>query len=190
MVLTQPIHASPLLTRAWNKPDPRTARSAFAVISTVVIGTGTVYEMTRNHYWQSYVKKRVLFAFESPQQVQHLSIRIDARSPSEHLCNIKDIFELSVSWLANTLNVSRQSVYKWLSNRVQPEEEKTRILSNLSRAADSFRDAGVVRAGSLLKMKAFEGKSLIDLILSGAECSRQVRVLIAEAKAMEEAYRL
>jgi len=160
------------------------------VISTVVISTGTVYEVTRNRQWQEYVKQRVPFSFESHRSVQYLPTRIDTRLSSEHLSNIKEVFDVTVSWLAGILDVSRQSVYKWISNRAQPEEGKAKILSDLSRAADLFRDSGVVRAGSLLKMKAFDGKSLVDLILAGEVYSDNVSILVAESKAMEEAYRL
>lgn len=190
MVLTQAIHTSSFPTLTRPQSSLKTARSAFAVISTVVIGTGTVYQVERNAQWQYYVKQRVPFSFESPRQVQYLPSGIDTRSSSEHLSNIKEVFDLTVSWLASLLDVSRQSVYKWSSNRAQPEEGKAKVLNDLSRAADSFRDAGVVRAGSLLKMKAFDGKSLADLILSGEDCSDHICTLIAESKAMEKAYRL
>lgn len=190
MVLTQAIHTSPFPALTRPQSSQKTARSAFAVISTVVIGTGTVYEVERNAQWQYYVKQRVPFSFESPRQVQYLPSRIDTRSSSDHLSNIKEVFDLTVSWLASLLDVSRQSVYKWSSNRAQPEESKAKVLSDLSRAADSFRDAGVVRAGSLLKMKAFDGKSLADLILSGEDCSDHVCTLIDEFKTIEKAYRL
>lgn len=190
MVLAQAMHPSSFPSTTRPQPGLKTARSAFAVISTVVISTGTVYEVTRNEQWQEYVKQRVPFSFESPRQVQYLPTRIDTRSPSEHLSNIKEVFDVTVSWLASILDVSRQSVYKWISNHVQPEESKAKILSDLSRAADYFRDSGVVRAGSLLKMKAFDGKSLADLILAGEDYADHVSILIAESKAVEESYRL
>ena len=190
MVLTQAMHPSPFPTTTRAQPGLKTARSAVAVISTVVISTGTVYEVARNKQWQSYIKQRVHFSFESPQQVQYSPNGIDTRSPSEHLSNIKEVFDVTVSWLASILDVSRQSVYKWMSSRAQPEESKAKVLSDLSRAADFFRDARVLRAGSLLKMKAFDGKSLVDIILSGEDCSNHICILIAESKAMEEAYRL
>jgi hypothetical protein len=179
MVLTQAMHPSPFPATTRPQPGLKTARSAFAVISTVVISTGTVYEVARNEQWQEYVKQRVPFSFESPRQVQYLPTRIDTRSPSEHLSNIKEIFD-----------VSRQSVYKWISSRAKPEESKAKILSDLSRAADCFRDSGIVRAGSLLRMKAFDGKSLADLILAGEDYADHVSILIAESKAVEESYRL
>lgn len=190
MVLTQAMYPSPSPTTIRAQPGLKTARSAFAVISTVVISTGTVYEVARNKQWQSYIKQRVHFSFESPQQVQYSPSRIDTRSPSEHLSNIKEVFDVTVSWLASILDVSRQSVYKWISNRAQPEEGKAKFLSDLSQAADYFRDSGVVRAGSLLKMKAFDGKSLVDLILAGENYADHVSILIAESRAVEESYRL
>ena len=190
MVLTQAMHPSPYPATTRPQPSLKTARSAFAVISTVVISTGTVYEVTRNKQWQKYIKQRVPFSFESPRHVQYLPTRIDTRSSSEHLSNIKEVFDVTVSWLASILDVSRQSVYKWISSRAQPEESKAKILSDLSQAADYFRDSGVVRAGSLLKMKAFDGKSLVNLILAGENYADHVSILIAESRAAEESYRL
>ncbi len=47
----------------------------------------------------------------------------------------------------------------------------------------------MARAGALLKMKAFAGRSLMDLIKSGENRSEHVAALISEAKAMEASYK-
>ena len=54
--------------------------------------------------------------------------------------------------------------------------------------ADAFLKAGVTRASSLLKMKAFEGRSLLDLVATGQLVSEHTQTLIAEAQAMDAAY--
>ena len=56
------------------------------------------------------------------------------------------------------------------------------------RAADAFQKTGVTRASSLLKMKAFEGRSLLDLVAAGQLLPEHTQTLIAEAQAMDTAY--
>ncbi|EQD72674.1 repressor protein from prophage [mine drainage metagenome] len=55
--------------------------------------------------------------------------------------------------------------------------------------ADDFRKSEVLRAGSLLKMKTFDGRSLMDLFRSGESSDEHVKTLIIEAKAMENSYK-
>ena len=58
----------------------------------------------------------------------------------------------------------------------------------LSQIADAFKDAGVARAGSLLKMKTFGDRSLMDIVKAGDDWYEAVDLLIAESRAMERAY--
>ena len=49
-----------------------------------------------------------------------------------------------------------------LPSAILPEPEKLDRIGALSQVADAFRNAGVSRAGSLLKMKAFEESYTIE----------------------------
>ena len=95
----------------------------------------------------------------------------------------------AIAGLAVLFDVSQQTIYKWLSGHSTPEPDKLDGVLGLSRIADALHAAGVSRAGSIVKMKTFAGRSLLDVIKSGENRSEHVAVLISEAKAMEQAYK-
>jgi transcriptional regulator with XRE-family HTH domain len=114
--------------------------------------------------------------------------RPDIRSAAEHLANIRRTLNPSISDLAEAFGVSRQAVYKWIGEEATPSHEKLERIRFLSHASDAFREAGVARASSLLKIKAFEGRSLMDLVAAGQLLPKHVQSLIAEARAMDAAH--
>src|SRR5690606_37810959 len=114
--------------------------------------------------------------------------RPDLRSASEHLANIRQVLNPAIADLAAVFGVSRQAIYKWIGGEATPEHEKFERIIALSHAADAFRDAGITRASAMLKMKAFEGRSLLDLAATGQLLPSHIRMLIAEAQAMDAAF--
>ena len=94
----------------------------------------------------------------------------------------------AIADLATVFGVSRQAIYKWIGGEATPEPDKFERIRALSHAADAFRDAGITRASSMLKMKAFEGRSLMDLAAAGQLLPSHIQSLIAEAQAMDGAY--
>lgn len=91
--------------------------------------------------------------------------------------------------LAGLFCVSRQTILKWLSGELTPEPDRLNQINELCKIADAFQASGVSRAGVLMKMKAFDGRSLMDLIKIGENRSEHVMALISEGKAMEASYR-
>lgn len=160
------------------------AQTAFVVM---LVGTGSAYAMDRLDTWRLHLQHRVPFIPEMGIQGNGFE-RIDVRTPLEHLENIRTVLNPAVSDLASVFDVSRQAIYKWLSNDSKPEPEKLARVQALSQIADAFKDAGVARAGSLLKMKTFGDRSLMDIVKAGADWREAVDVLIAESRAMESAY--
>ena len=114
-------------------------------------------------------------------------IDCDVRSALEHLKNILSVLKPAISDLASTFDVSRQDIYKWLSNDCKPEPEKHSRIEALSQIADVFKEADVTRAGNLLKMK-ISGRSLLDIVKSGGNWRDAVKILIDESQAMDRAY--
>jgi hypothetical protein len=163
---------------------------AYPIMSRGLVGTGSAYAMDRANVWRHFVQARVEFVVvgtelaTEPRGAQ----RIDVRTPAEHLENIRAVLNPVIGDLSALFEVSRQSIYKWLAGDSMPEAEKLERITALSRIADEFRDAGVTRAGSLLKMKAFRGRSLLDLLRAREDCSEAVQALIAEARTMERSY--
>ncbi len=117
--------------------------------------------------------------------VQHTP---DVRAPLEHLNNIRTVLHLSIAEIAHVCDVSRQAVYKWLSQDAKPEPDNIKYICTLSYVADEFKKAGVIRSGSLLTVKAFKDLSLIDLIKAGKPHDECLKALIKEARSMEDAY--
>jgi len=94
----------------------------------------------------------------------------------------------AIADLVAVFGVSRQAIYKWIGGEATPEPEKFERIIALSHAADAFRDAGITRASAMLKMKAFEGRSLLDLAATGQLLPSHIQMLIAEAQALDAAY--
>lgn len=169
----------------------RVGNGTMAIIGMMLAGTGSVYSVEHVTGWRSLVQSRVPFTVgifdEAPDWGNQ---QIDTRTIADHVQNIRSILNLSVSEIAGLFNVSRQAVYKWLSEDSSPELDKAERILQLSQIADQFRDAGVSRAGVLVQMKAFDGgRSLIDLFQSGEYRIADIQTLIDEAKAMESSYR-
>jgi len=160
------------------------AQTAFVMM---LAGTGSAYAMDRLDTWRPHLQHRVPFIPEAGVHGNG-SERIDVRTPLEHLENIRTVLNPAVSDLASVFDVSRQAIYKWLSNDSKPEAEKSARVQALSQIADAFKEAGVARAGSLLKMKTFGDRSLMDIVKAGDDWHEAVDALITESRAMERAY--
>jgi len=182
--------------RPSNRPMPfaapigAAATAAFALIGSALAvgGTGSVFEISRAGDWRRMLQARVPLhvdvgvANDSPEQ------RPDLRSASGHLGNIREVLNPAIADLATVFGVSRQAIYKWIGTEATPEPDKFERIRALSHAADAFRDAGITRASSMLKMKVFEGRSLLDLAAAGRLLPSHIQLLIAEAQAMDAAY--
>ncbi len=173
-----PVGANPL------QPLRSAAQTVFMVM---LVGTGSAYAMDRSDTWRPYLQHRVPF-LEASAVVSDGIDRVDVRSPLEHLENIRSVLNPAISDLASTFEVSRQAIYKWLSNDSKPEVGSRSRVEALSQIADTFKAAEVARAGSLLKMKAFGGRSLLEIVKMGGDWHEAVALLVAESRAMELAY--
>jgi transcriptional regulator with XRE-family HTH domain len=174
----------------FTAPIRAAATAAFALIGSafVISGTGSVFDLSRAGDWRRMVEARVPFHVDVGATDESQEQRPDLRSASDHLANIRQVLNPAIADLAAVFGVSRQAIYKWIGGEATPEPDKFERIRALSRAADAFRDAGIARASSMLKMKAFEGRSLLDLAASGQLLSSHIQSLIAEAKAMDAAY--
>jgi transcriptional regulator with XRE-family HTH domain len=149
-------------------------------------GTGSVFDLSRANEWRKMLDTRV--PYFDIQTADTDAARPDIRSAAEHLANIRQVLNPAIADLATAFGVSRQAIYKWIGGETTPEDDKLERIRSLSLAADAFQKAGVTRASSLLKMKAFEGRSLLDLVAAGQLLPEHTQTLIAEAKAMDAAY--
>lgn len=185
-----------MLDTAPNKANGMTC----AVIATTLFlsGTGSTFPLEDHTQWLSYVKPKIHQEFNLGEDFYLLSNAsgyddftkdVEVRTTSQHLENIRNIMSPSMSELAKDLGVTRQALYKWVSGEYKPDsaanEEYILILSKI---ADEFARSKVSDVKNLVKVKAFDGKTLIDLVKSGGDWSTGVSLLIAESKARDIEY--
>jgi transcriptional regulator with XRE-family HTH domain len=161
--------------------------------SLLLSGTGSQFYLSRFSDWQSQLEHRTPLLSLVVNRVSATKLDApqhqDVRTAVQHLENIRKVINPAITDLASMLDVSRQAVYKWLGDEAQPELDKLLKIRQLSEAADAFNSAGAAkRASALVKMKAFDGRSLMELISTGTLTSGHTDTLIKEAKAMESAY--
>lgn len=155
-------------------------------ISLIIGGTGSVFETGRAEEWSQIVQPRVSYHVkvetDDHPNVKHLP---DSRSASEHLTNIREVFHPAISELAGIFGVSRQSIYQWMREKASPESDKLQRIRTLSHAADDFRNAGITCAPAMLKMKEFQGQSLMDLVTKDQLLPWHIQSLITVAQEMD-----
>ncbi|PJJ97857.1 transcriptional regulator [Lysobacteraceae bacterium NML75-0749] len=165
---------------------PQHAGTAAFVIACALGGTGSVFALSHANEWGKMLDMRVpYFDVQTPDAD---AARPDIRSAAEHLANIRLVLNPAIADLATVFGVSRQAIYKWIGGESTPEDDKLKRIRALSLAADAFQKAGVMRATSLLKMKVFEGRSLLDLVAADKIEPEHTQTLIAESQAMDAAY--
>ena len=151
-------------------------------------GTGSVLDISRAREWRKGVEARASLRVDVLTADDAQVPRPDVRSAAQHLANIREVLQPAIADLATVFGVARQAIYKWIGGEATPEPDKFERIRALSHAADAFRDAGVTRASSMLKMKAFDDRSLMDLAAAGQLLPSHIQSLIAEAQAMDAAY--
>lgn len=172
----------------FNAPIVAAATAALIGSALVIGGTGSIFDLSRAGDWRRMVEARVPFHVDVGVADESQEQQPDLRSASDHLANIRQVLNPAIADLAAVFGVSRQAIYKWIGGEATPEPDKFERIRTLSHAADAFRDAGIARASSMLKMKAFEGRSLLDLAAAGQLLPSHIQVLINEARAMDAAY--
>jgi transcriptional regulator with XRE-family HTH domain len=160
-------------------------KAKVAVLVLLVASTGSVLDISRAEDWRAEVEARTpikIVMEDSPVA------RPDLRSASALLINIREVLNPSITDMATVFGVSRQSVYKWMNDEVTPEQNKFKRIRTLGRVADAFRDAHIRHAHAIVKMKAFDGRSLLDLVAADRLEKLHIDDLIAESRKMDAAY--
>lgn len=89
--------------------------------------------------------------------------QVDTRSPAENVANIRDVFAINMSDLASVLGVTRPTVYAWLAGQ-EPKGEAVIRIQKLSRVADQFNRANIIRLDKLVHRPILNGRSLLDIL--------------------------
>ena len=171
-------------------PTAAIAAAAFVLLGSplAISGTGSVFETARVCDWRSMLQPRVSFVVKIGTTGDHQGQRPDLRTPSDHLANIRQTLKPAIVDLAMVFGVSRQAIYKWIGGESTPEPDKIARIHALSRVADAFHEAGVTRAAHILKIKGFDGASLMDLVAADALLPWHIEASIDEARTMDTAY--
>ncbi|AHF03429.1 repressor [Marichromatium purpuratum 984] len=158
-------------------------------VSPFVSGTGGALDISRAVAWCRLGETRTsISSVDVEVDGEEEASCPDVRSPLDHLTNIRETLNPAIADLAGAFAVSRQSIYKWLKGESMPEAGNLERIQALSQVADAFREADIKRAPAMLKMKAFEGRSLLDLVATNEATLEHARSLISEAKAMDASY--
>ncbi len=165
----------------------RAARTA-AIVIAFFLGTGSVQAAPGAEGLNSYFKPKHEAKFTVAEKGHQKAVSFDFRGANDHLDNVKSVLNLPVSEMASLFGVTRQSIYKWMGNQSTPDEDKIAKIAELSQLADLFKEADVSRPLDMVKMKAFKGKSVLDLFKSGEPYMHLASVLVKESKVADESY--
>jgi transcriptional regulator with XRE-family HTH domain len=103
--------------------------------------------------------------------------RLQVRSQTEELAEIRAIFKPTVLELARLFGVSRQAIYDWQCGRSMSPANSEKLTA-LADAARILQTEGVVASQQLLRRKIVNGVSLLDAIRSGEDPETAIRTLI------------
>lgn len=120
-------------------------------------------------------------------RVQKIDLHIE--TPREQVMNILRVISPSVSELGTILKVSRQAIYKWKNGECELDEGNLDRVRRLNHIAKKFSLAKVSNPMPLLKAKAFNGLSALELFQHDKLNDRQISELINEGKLMQQAYK-
>ena len=101
---------------------------------------------------------------------------------------IRKVLKIRTDDLAELFDVSYQTILKWRSGNSLPNVESQKLIAQLSKISEQFEEANVSRPDLLIDIKAFDGKSLMDLVRSGEAADKHVDFLVEEDRIMEQAY--
>lgn len=122
----------------------------------------------------------------SPLSPEITEVETD-RTPHENLSKIRKVLNPSISDLATTFNVSRQSIYNWLNGGTVADENAAK-LRDLANAADVLEHARIAVSAAILKRKFSGGRTLLQVVRSG-ESARDAALLLVQISAREAVQR-
>jgi DNA-binding transcriptional regulator YiaG len=161
---------------AWFKPIFSTGASRVIVtIATAATLVSTATTGGSNDLIS--VKDRFLNEHNYGTQLTQSKAGEETRSTIACLLRIREFFTPSVSDLAATLGVSRQTVYNWQDGE-QPKDALAVKLSDLAIAADVLAQANIQFTGAIARRKFADGKTLFQVVESNNSASEAARMLV------------
>jgi hypothetical protein len=149
----------------------------------LVAGTGGMYTAGNIQACFSVPPNDRIFVIRS----RHLKEK-QIFSVSERLVNLRDMFGLTMTEIAQIFRVSRPTAYAWLSGSEPKLEAKSRLI-DLSTYVEDLRSDGVAQARVLARQPLVGGPSLIELLKSGAD-ARSAIASIKQSAALTRGQRV
>lgn len=66
----------------YTQTAKQTCGAVVAIMSTVLLGTGSTYAMSRADEWRTHVQPRVAFVVDKPVPSSKSAVRLDVRTPA------------------------------------------------------------------------------------------------------------
>ncbi len=129
----------------------------------------------------------------STHQMQYMAPTVEMvevapiRTPAEDLTLIREVLNPTVTDLATTFGVSRQSVYNWLNSEPVADENAAK-LQDLAQAADVLAHENVMVNTALMKRKFANGRTLMQVVQVG-ESARDAALQLVQLHKRETAQR-
>lgn len=165
-------------------------------------GTGSTFSLTRSVGWMAALGISLFtsgtggtLSLDRIMRGSDHAIRfpIDATegeqapTPQNNLMRIREVLQPSISQIASTFSVSRQSVYNWLNGAVVAPDNALRI-HDLAQAADILSSGGVPISAKTLSRRFDQGRTLLDVVRDGGS-ARSAAELIVRITAREREQR-
>lgn len=96
----------------------------------------------------------------------YTSQNTDTRTTHAHLTNLRDVFDLKMSELADIFSVSRPAAYAWFEGTEPKPDTSNRIVA-MSHIADRLMSLDQSVTRRLVRISMFDGKSLLQLFREG-----------------------
>jgi transcriptional regulator with XRE-family HTH domain len=103
------------------------------------------------------------------------------RTPQEDIAQIRAVFKPSIAELSSAFNVSRQTIYNWISGE-RPAPENVEKLNGLAVAADLFLAEGATGSSYLARRRLQNGKTLVEVLRGGGSVPEAARALLEIAR--------
>jgi hypothetical protein len=117
--------------------------------------------------------------FRGPVQVMNVEKQVKvavAPSTAQLLLNVRDVFALRMSELAQIFGVSRRAAYDWLEGATPKPETVMRIYT-LNRYAEELKTAGIAHIEHFINRPVVSGRSLLDLLKSGENVETAIDII-------------
>jgi DNA-binding XRE family transcriptional regulator len=170
------MNPSNLYQSAWFKPILLTGASQ-TIVALVAVAAMTSTTGTGSSNDVSLLKDKLSNGRSYWASIAQPQSQGDVRGVAECLLRIREFFLPSVSDLAATLGVSRQTVYNW-QNGEQPKEALTEKLNDLAIAADVFSQSNIQFNSSLARRKFANGKTLFQVVESNGSAAEAAKLLV------------